>query len=71
MAPLNSTKVSSDALKEIISAIDSLRYGAVEITIHEGRITQIERREKIRFSEPQPNKENKPTAEAAAKNFRP
>ena len=24
-------------------------YGSIEITIHEGRVTQIERREKVRF----------------------
>lgn len=24
-------------------------YGSVEITVHDGRVTQIERREKVRF----------------------
>ena len=24
-------------------------YGSIEITVHEGRVTQIERREKVRF----------------------
>lgn len=37
------------ALERIVRAIMGLRYGSVEIVIHEGRIVQIERREKIRF----------------------
>jgi hypothetical protein len=24
-------------------------YGSIEITVHDGRVTQIERREKVRF----------------------
>ena len=30
-------------------ALAGLRFGAVEITVHDGRIVQIERREKFRF----------------------
>jgi hypothetical protein len=29
-------------------------YGSIEITVHDGRVTQIERREKVRF-EHKPN----------------
>ena len=32
----------------VAEAIASIRYGAVEITIHDGRIVQIEKREKLR-----------------------
>lgn len=32
----------------ILKALSTLEYGSVEITIHEGRIVQVERREKIR-----------------------
>ena len=35
--------------KELLTAIRSLRFGSVEITVHEGRVTQIEKREKVRF----------------------
>lgn len=32
----------------VAEAIAGIRYGAVEITIHDGRIVQIEKREKLR-----------------------
>lgn len=32
----------------IIEALTGIRFGSVEITVHEGRIVQIERREKFR-----------------------
>ncbi|QXP82907.1 YezD family protein [Methylococcus sp. ANG] len=32
----------------IIEALSGIRFGSVEITVHEGRIVQIERREKFR-----------------------
>jgi len=37
--------------KAVLSALDGLRYGSVEITVHDGRIVQIERKEKIRPNE--------------------
>jgi hypothetical protein len=45
---------SSDARatsEQIATAIAGLRYGTVEITIHDGQITQIERTEKIRLQD--------------------
>lgn len=35
--------------QEILRAIASIEYGSVEVTIHDGRIVQIECREKIRL----------------------
>lgn len=55
----------SEVIQEILQALEALRFGSVEITVHEGRVTQIERREKIRFSSHDPQR-NKPTASAAA-----
>jgi hypothetical protein len=37
-------------VQEILRAIDSVRFGSIEITVHEGRVTQIEKREKVRFT---------------------
>jgi hypothetical protein len=37
------------AYERIARLISELRYGTVEITIHDGRIVQIERTEKIRL----------------------
>jgi len=37
-------------VQEILRAIENVRFGSIEITVHEGRITQIEKREKVRFN---------------------
>lgn len=43
-----------DASQEILRAVEELKqgsgFGSVEIVLHEGRITQIEKREKLRFN---------------------
>ncbi|BCM24398.1 YezD family protein [Methyloradius palustris] len=49
--------VSSEVVEEILRAITQLRFGSIEITVHEGRVTQIEKREKVRFQ--QDNSRNK------------
>ena len=51
------TSVSSEVVEEILRAITQLRFGSIEITVHEGRVTQIEKREKVRFQ--QENSRNK------------
>lgn len=38
------------ALRQIAEAASSIRYGSIEVVIHEGRIVQIERKEKIRIA---------------------
>ena len=39
-----------DALtQQILQTVRGIRYGSVEIIVHDGRIVQIERREKLRF----------------------
>ncbi len=44
---------SHDISQEILSAVEALKqgsgFGSIEIIVHEGRVTQIERREKLRF----------------------
>jgi hypothetical protein len=40
----------SSAIDQVFDALANLRYGSVEIVVHDGRITQIERHEKIRVS---------------------
>ncbi len=39
----------SEVDAEVLRAIRNLRYGSVEITIHDSRVVQIERKEKRRF----------------------
>ena len=36
-------------LRELVEALQSIRFGAVELVIHDGRVVQLERREKVRF----------------------
>ncbi|KJH80260.1 sulfur starvation response protein OscA [Stutzerimonas stutzeri] len=42
-------------LREIHSALHGLKFGSVEITVHNGEVVQIERKEKFRL---QPNNKN-------------
>ncbi len=35
--------------QDILRILRAIRYGSVEITIHDSRVVQIERREKLRF----------------------
>lgn len=34
---------------EILRAITDVRFGSVEVVIHDSRVVQIERKEKVRF----------------------
>ncbi|GER08752.1 hypothetical protein GCM10007972_27590 [Iodidimonas muriae] len=61
----NPANDSTHTLRRIIDALDDLEFGAVEITVHHGRIVQIERREKVRF-----DKEHRPNEEASASTIR-
>jgi hypothetical protein len=36
-------------LRELLEALRTIRYGTVELVIHDGRVVQLERREKVRF----------------------
>jgi len=52
---LNKPELQTDeaVLAVVAAAISAVQrdtgYGSIEITIHDGRVTQIERREKVRF----------------------
>ena len=49
----DSTK-KTDVSQEILRTVEELKhgsgFGSVEIVLHEGRVTQIEKREKLRFN---------------------
>jgi hypothetical protein len=53
MTEQNSNQTGNALLQEIENAVNSLRFGSIEITVHEGRVTQIEKREKVRFANEQ------------------
>ena len=42
--------VPEEILGTLARLVRELRFGSIEIVVHEGRITQIERREKVRFA---------------------
>ncbi|MDC7677331.1 YezD family protein [Asticcacaulis machinosus] len=44
----------SDAERHILQYIQEIKYGSVEILIHDSRIVQIERSEKLRFDVKRP-----------------
>ncbi|MEQ1485185.1 DUF2292 domain-containing protein [Methyloglobulus sp.] len=39
----------ADIANQIVIALQGIRFGSVEIIIHESKVVQIERREKLRF----------------------
>ena len=55
-----SIDASADVPPEVLGALTRLlrevRYGSIEIVVHEGRVTQIERREKVRFAPSDPRR---------------
>lgn len=42
--------VPAEVLAALARLMRETRFGSLEITVHDGRVTQIERREKLRFS---------------------
>ena len=38
--------------EQILQSIRSLRFGTVEIVVHEGKVVQIDRKEKVRVNGP-------------------
>lgn len=41
--------ISPEILSQLISAIQSIRYGSIEVIVHNGKVVQLERKEKVRF----------------------
>ena len=53
LTKLKSLEADEEVLQAVAYAIALVQqqtgYGSIEITVHDGRVTQIERREKVRF----------------------
>lgn len=41
--------LSEEILRNLEEAVSSIRFGTVQITIHDGRVVQLEKSEKVRF----------------------
>ncbi len=46
---IQSQQHNQDIAHEILLAIKDLRFGSMEVVIHDSKVVQIERKEKIRF----------------------
>jgi hypothetical protein len=42
----------NDIYEQIALAVNGIRFGSIEIIIHDGKVVQIERKEKLRFDNP-------------------
>jgi len=58
MATTTSEQVETEALplqpsllRELREALLAIRFGAIELVIHDGRVVQLERRERIRLDQ--------------------
>ena len=47
MADANEMEQAVEAIRK---ALSNLKFGSIEITVHDGKIVQIERKEKVRLS---------------------
>ncbi len=65
----NSTSPKRNVDEDILRIVEELKqgsgFGSVEVLLHEGRVTQREQREKLRFT--QDISKSNPTVQAAAK----
>ena len=43
------TKIPYWVSQEILKAIQNMKFGSIEITIHDSRVVQIEKKEKFRY----------------------
>lgn len=44
--------LTDEAVRILTNVLDGLRYGTVELVVHDGKIVQVDRLEKIRFDKP-------------------
>jgi hypothetical protein len=45
----DSLPLPAPLLRELRQALRTIRFGAIELVIHDGRVVQLELREKVRF----------------------
>ncbi len=50
-APVNEIEISPEWVGILVKQIESLRFGVVQITVHESRVVQIEKTEKVRLDQ--------------------
>ena len=50
-APVKQIEISPEWVGIVVKHIESLRFGVVQITVHESRVVQIEKIEKVRLDQ--------------------
>jgi hypothetical protein len=52
VSPFNGNRAYtlSEAETAVLHAIRGMKFGSIEVTMHDGRIVQIEKKEKMRFA---------------------
>jgi hypothetical protein len=48
----NLSQSEAELLKELVRSLRTLRYGSVNLTVHDGRLVEIQKIEKIRMNVP-------------------
>lgn len=51
-------RLAVDVEREILRAVANIKYGSVEVVIHDGKVVQIECREKIRVARDEAGRKN-------------
>lgn len=51
---INSQSPFTDAVEKVLLSLRGIRYGSVEVIIHDSKVVQIERKEKLRLDTPTP-----------------
>ena len=47
--PTNKAEQTAELTNQIAVALQGIRFGSVEIVIHDSKVVQVERKEKLRF----------------------
>ena len=48
---MKGSSVEADWQRAVRRAVERLRFGSVEVQVHDGRVVQVETREKVRFAD--------------------
>jgi len=53
----SNNKIDQEIIDKIVSLLENIEYGTVQITVHDSQVTQIEKGEKYRFGLKKSNKQ--------------
>ena len=47
-------RLEEETMREILRAVRTIKYGTIQLSIHEGRVVQIDKTEKVRLQRDAP-----------------